>query len=322
MPNTCTPLQAKLIFNTSAGNTAESAQQLAETLTTLQEWYIRPDVFMVRPKSRLKVVAQNAVRAGTKLVIVSGGDGTIEEVAGALVGTSATLGIIPIGTRNNLARSLGIPTDSVADAVALLRDGRRLKIDVGYAKGPQTSRYFLEASAAGLPAALFPAADELQHGHLTRLGDFLAMLVTYPPSHIKLKLDDRHEAEANAHMVVIANMPFMGANFQLAPDVYIDDGLLDVLVFANLSKLDLIGYAMQLASGPPNDSRIGRYRVKQIAIDAEPPMPMTADGVALGQGPLTVEVKRRALSVMGGEACADYLSQALKAKEQKAASSF
>ncbi len=301
--------RAQLIFNASSGRTDDSAQQLLDALTLMQDSGLSVEVHMVRRASELQRVAREAVESGTSLIVVAGGDGTIDEVAGALVGTDATLGIIPIGTRNNLARSLGVPTSSVADAVALLREGKRAKIDVGFAEGSAASRYFLEVSAVGIGPALFPAADEIQRGDLSKIGDFLSTLVSHPPSQIHLALDEDNEATANAHMAFATNMPYLGANFHLASDIAIDDGLLDVYVFANLSKLDLVGYMVQLTTGGPADPRIVHYRVRRVGISSEPPMPTMADGYDLGNGPVSISVKQRALNVIVGSEVDTHLTQ-------------
>ncbi len=295
-------MEAKLIFNPASGNPAESAMQLMELLRHLQTQRIQTEVSLVQPEMDLSALACRAVRAGAQWVIVSGGDGTIESVARGLVGSRTTLGIIPTGTRNNIARSLGIPIDSIADAVALLQTGRRLKIDVGRVSYGRVSRFFLEAGAIGLASALYPSADDIQHGDVTKIGEFIATLVTHAPSEIRLRLDrSRHEITTQAHLVLIANMPFMGANFQIAPDVAFDDHRLDVFVYAHLSKLDLIGHAMQ----PPNttpDARIQRYRARTLAIATDPAMPVIVDGVTLdvGNDPVTMTVQPRGLTVMAG----------------------
>src|SRR5512143_442447 len=136
-------MKAKLIFNPASGNPTESAVQLVELLGHLQTQKIETEVILVQPAQRLHFVARHAARAGAKMVIVSGGDGTIENVALGLMGSKTTLGIIPTGTRNNLARSLNIPTNNIADAVALLRNGRRLKMDVGHVRHRKAGRLFL-----------------------------------------------------------------------------------------------------------------------------------------------------------------------------------
>ncbi len=296
-------MQAQLIFNPAAGNQAESAAQLLDLLRQLQSVSIETQVLIVQPEMRLDAVALKAARAGVKMVIVSGGDGTIENVALGLVGSSTTLGIIPTGTRNNLARSLGIPTANLADAVTLLRKGRRVDIDVGRLRHGRTSRLFLEAGAIGLASALYPSADDIQHGDLGKIPEFISTFVSAAPSQIRLQLGNRRrEILANAHLVLIANMPFMGANFQIAPDVMYDDRQLDVFVYADLSKRDLISQAVFSPSSAP-DERIQRYRVKKISIRTSPPMAVMADGVSLGVGdsPVTVALLPQRLRVMAGQ---------------------
>lgn len=96
-------------------------------------------------------------------------------------------------------------------------------------------------------------------------------------------------------------MPFMGANFQIAPDVMFDDRQLDVFVYADLSKRDLIGHALQSPNSAP-DARIQRYRVKKISVSTSPAMSVMADGVSLGVGdsPVTVTLLPHRLKVMAG----------------------
>jgi diacylglycerol kinase (ATP) len=298
-------VKAKLIFNPAAGNPTESAVQLVELLRQLQMQQIQVEVVLVQPEHRLSAIARSAARAGragAKMVIVSGGDGTIENVALGLVGSQTTLGIIPTGTRNNLARSLGIPTNDIAGAVALLRKGRRLKIDVGQVRHRKASRCFLEAGVIGLASALYPSADDIQHGDLGKIAEFISTLVSAAPSEIRLRVDHhRKEIVTHAHLVIVSNMPFMGANFQIAPDVSFDDRHLDVFVYSDLSKRDLIGQAMQSPATAP-DARIQRFRAKTIAIRTNPAMPVMADGVFLGEGSVTVTLQPHRLRVMAGPA--------------------
>ncbi|MBI5033180.1 MAG: YegS/Rv2252/BmrU family lipid kinase [Chloroflexi bacterium] len=295
-------LKAKLIFNSAAGNPQQSADQLTQLLDHLQVTNIHPDVFLVHPEYDLSAVARQAVNEGYRFIIVSGGDGTIESVACGLVGTRATLGIVPTGTRNNLARGLGIPSNNVAEAVAILRAGERIRVDVGHVQNHDSSRFFLEAASVGLVSALFPSADEIQHGDLGKITEFISTFVSHTPAEIHLRLDDsRQEIITQAHMVLIANMPYMGGNFQIAPDISFDDRQLDVFVYSNLSKLDLIGHAVQVTTAA-TDQRVDRYKAKRISITTNPAMPVLADGVLLKEGQVSVTVRSHALSVMANPA--------------------
>ena len=155
----------------------------------------------------------------------------------------------------------------------------------------------------GLLSALFPAADDIQHGNLTRVGDFLAALVASPPAEMHLILDGKQEINTMCHVVLVSNMPYIGPHFQVGTPASINDGLLDVLLFADLSKMDLLGYAVQVAraGGGPEDERIQHYHVRRVDVDTNPAMPVMADGLALGEGPLRISVQRHALAVMVGE---------------------
>jgi diacylglycerol kinase family enzyme len=295
------PLRAKLIFNEISGRPDESPTQLADILNEMQNWNILSEVYMVHPDSQVTSVVQSAIKGGTNLIVVAGGDGTIDSVVGAMIGSSATLGIIPTGTRNNLALNLGVPC-TIAGAVALLRKGRRLKVDVGKMQHGRSSRWFLEGATLGLLSDIYPFADSIQHGDLTQIGNLLSTVVSSTPSHLRIILEGCKKISINAYMVLIANMPYIGPRFQISPDVSWNDNRLDVFVFSDMSKLDLISYAMQSTSGAIEDTRVKHYRVKRLRIHSDPPMPVLADGMLLDPGPVTALVHPRALAVMGGAA--------------------
>jgi diacylglycerol kinase family enzyme len=118
-----------------------------------------------------------------------------------------------------------------------------------------------------------------------------------------LILDGKHEINTICHVVLVSNMPYIGPHFQVGTPTSINDGLLDVLLFADLSKMDLLGYAVQVAraGGGPEDERIQHYHVRRVDVDTNPAMPIMADGLALGEGPLRISVQRHTLAVMVGE---------------------
>ena len=293
------PLRAKLIFNAIAGQPDESPQQLADILTEMQNSNILTEVYMVHPNSQVEPVVRSAIKRGINLIVVAGGDGTIDSVMGVMIGSSATLGIIPTGTRNNLAFNLGIP-DTLPGAVALLREGRRLKIDVGSVRSGHTRRWFLEDATLGLLSDIYPFADSVQHGDLTQIGNLLSTVVSSTPSHLRMTFEGRKRIDMSAYMVLIANMPYIGPRFQISPDVSWNDNHLDVFVFSDMSKLDLISYVVQSTSGAVEDARIKHFHVKRLTIRSSPLMPVLADGMPLTPGTVTAQIHSRALAVMGG----------------------
>jgi diacylglycerol kinase (ATP) len=292
-------MRAKLIFNPGSGEAGESPVQLMDVISAMQAWKLVPEAYLVEPGVDLPAVVHKSLEQGIRMFVVCGGDGTIDVVAGALAGSNATLGVIPTGTKNNVALSLGIPAD-IPSAIAILRTGRRIKVDLGLVVWGEIKQSFLEVCSVGLFSALFPAADDIQHGNLTRIGDFLSTLVASPPAEMHLVLDGKQEINTMCHVVLISNMPYIGPHFQVGAPTSMNDGLLDVLLFADLSKMDLLGYAVQVASaaGASEDERIQHHHVRRVDIDTNPSMPVMLDGTMLGEGRLRISVQRRALTVV------------------------
>jgi diacylglycerol kinase family enzyme len=293
------PLRAKLIFNPGSGKAGDSPLQLVSILSEMQDQQILPEVYTVRPDSQLETVVRNAIKSGLKLIVVAGGDGTIDSVVGAMIGTDATLGIIPTGTRNNVAFNLGI-TGDIANSVTRLRKGLRLKIDVGQVHFGHSRRWFLEGVALGLLSDLYPMADDLQHGDLTQVGGLLSTLISAAPSRLRMSLDKHKHVETTAHMMLITNMPYLGPHFQISSRVSVKDGWLDIFTFSDMSKLNMISYAMLSQLGSTGNAGVQHYRVKHAKIHSVPRMPVLADGLLLGEGSMSVHVHPGALAVMAG----------------------
>lgn len=292
--------RAKLIFNPSAGAARAKPVKLVDVVHEMQACKLVPETYLVEAGCDLPGVVRDALAQGIRMFVVCGGDGTISAVARTLAGTRATLGIIPIGTQNNTALSLGIP-DDVPAAIAILRSGRRIKVDVGMATCGKISTPFLEVCSVGLVSTLFPSADDIQHGNLARVGDFLSTLAASPPADIHLLLDDGEDIHKLGYVVLVTNMPFIGFHYQLGSVASFKDGLLDVLFFADLSKLDLLGYVFQgMDMNKMEDSRILHYHVRWVDIATHPAMPVMADGSPLGEGSVHIEAQRRVLAVMVG----------------------
>jgi diacylglycerol kinase (ATP) len=301
-------MRAKLIFNPSAGAARASPIEIMDMIQAMQAWKFVPEAFLVEADCDLPGMVQDALAQGIRMFVVCGGDGTISAVAGMLVDARATLGIISSGTQNNIALSLGIPEDIPA-AIAMLRTGCRIKVDTGVVisrrpdgEGGEMSTPFLELCSVGLVSTLFPSADDVQHGNLARVGDFLTTLVSSAPAEIHLVLDGKREVRSLGHVVLVSNMPYFGRHYKIGSATAFHDGLLDVLFFADLSKLELLGYVFQgVGTGNPEDPRVQHYHARRVDIDTKPAMSIMADGNALGEGRVRIEVRRRVLTVMVGK---------------------
>ena len=291
-------MRVKLIFNPTAGANSESPVQLMDVIKEMQAWKFIPEPFLIEPDCDLPGIVRDAVARGIRLIVVCGGDGTVSTAARAVLGTKAVLGIIPLGTRNNIALSLGIPNDIPA-AIAMLRTGYRCKIDIGISTCDKISTSFIELCSVGLFSTLFSTGDDIQHGNIGRIGDFLATLSSTPPSDIHFFLDNKKEIRKSGHVLIVSNMPYVGLHFLVGATDAHYDGYLDVLFFADLSKLDLIGYVLKgPGTSKQEDPRIQHFRVRKAVITTEPAMPVMADGIDIGTGSVSIEVQRHALTVM------------------------
>jgi diacylglycerol kinase (ATP) len=298
------PLPAALIFNPASGAADDGGKFDTRLHEALAGANIQATTFEAKDDGELAAATAHARELGVALVIVCGGDGTIETVANGLVNSGLTLGILPAGTRNNLAASLNIPTD-LAAAAALLRSGTRQAIDAVLATCGGQERWLFELFTAGLLTDVFEDAEALQKGNLGALGDLAAKFVGASPSTLHLTLADdegEHMAiEAEGHAVLAMNTPYLGANFRVADDIRYDDGYLDVFLYAGLNKLELLAQGIAIATDGAPDPRIRRLRARRLTLRADPPVPILVDGVNLGEGTASLQVHRAALKVIVGQ---------------------
>lgn len=295
-------LPAALIGNPGAGSAGEDEGFWGEVCDLLRKVGIEARLYEAQEPAEITAAAAQAREAGLALVIACGGDGTLEMVANELVGTPVTLGILPAGTRNNVAAGLNIPAHLPA-AVSLLRDGRRQAIDMVHVRCGDEERWFLEIFTAGLLSTVFENAEAAQKGNLLALGDLVAKFAGAMPSVLHLTVDEGSGSETLAletHAALGMNMPYLGANFRMADDIVFDDGYLDLFLYDRLNKLDLLAYGLAVMTDGDPDPRIRRLRVRQLTLHADPPVPILVDGVTLGAGPVTMQVHRRALQVITG----------------------
>lgn len=295
-------LPAALIGNPGAGSTGSDGSFWDEVRQLLHQVGIEARLYEVEEPEEITAAAAQAREQGLKLVIACGGDGTLEGVANELVGTPVTLGILPAGTRNNVAAGLNIPAHMPA-AVSLLRDGRRQAIDMVHVRCGEEERWFLEIFTAGLLSTVFENAEAAQKGNLLALGDLVAKFAGATPSVLHLTVDEGDgdkTLQLETHAVLGMNMPYLGANFRVADDIVFDDGYLDLFLYDQLNKLDLLAHGLAVMTDGDPDPRIRRLRVRQLTLHADPPVPILVDGVTLGEGPVTMQVHRRALQVITG----------------------
>lgn len=308
---------ARLIMNPVSGTDEPNPLKLPDIVAALEAEDIRADLAFTKPDESPGLIAQRAVEEGYDLVIVGGGDGTVSEVAKGMIHAPIPLGIVPIGTYNNIARGLNLPLD-LAQACQILGQGQIKSIDVGQAND---EHYFFEAAGVGLDAALFPLGEAIKGGRWGRMLQAFQLTLGYQPQPLVLQFD-RSIAEARVHprlypqflrrkiagrkqfeiralLVVIANLPYYGAGFTVAPSAVHDDGLLTVSIYRKFSKWELVRHFWSISRGQYHyNPKIETYRVATVRISSTAQLPVHIDGRLIGEVPVTFKIVKQALKVM------------------------
>jgi diacylglycerol kinase (ATP) len=251
--------------------------------------------FTTAQQSPTELAAQ-AARDHYDLIVAAGGDGTVSAVAEGLLGADIPLGIVPVGTYNNIARSLNIPSN-LDDALATVVHGQPWRIDSATANGTP----FMEVAGVGLDARLFPVAEEIKSGAWFQIADAVQTLRSYRLRKVQIDLADGSRLETRSLVTLISNMPYFGMGFAIAPAARPDSGQLVLSVFENMTKLQLLAYFAAISNGHEvEEPRITTYQGTQFRITAaaRPAMPVQADGRVIGHTPVTFAVLPRALTVM------------------------
>lgn len=292
--------------------------KLPEIIAAMEAAGIRSDVAFTNSAESPAFIAQQAVQEGYEMVVVGGGDGTVSEVAKGLLYAAIPLGIVPIGTYNNIARSLNLPSN-IAEACQVLAQGQVKAIDVGQANEKE---YFFEAAGVGLDAALFPLGEDIKGGQWGRMLQVIQLTLNYKPTWLRIQFD-RPIAEArqfpalkwqflrrrsvsalrelhlSALLVVVANGPYYGTGFTVVPNAVIDDGLLTIGVFRHFSKWELIRHFWSISLGKYHYSpKLETYRAAEVRLTANTKLPVHIDGHSIGQVPVTLKVLKQALRVI------------------------
>ncbi len=222
------------------------------------------------------VLAREA--AGHRGVVVAvGGDGTVNEVASGLLGSTTALGIVPCGSGNGLARDLGLPM-RVRRALQVVRDGHVTTIDSGEVNG----KAFFCTCGVGFDAQVSHAfAKAGTRGFMTYVRTTIAEYLSYRPSHYRLTIDGETTDE-EAFVIAVCNAAQYGNNAFIAPHASMRDGMLDVTVLHRFSLMSApIVSARLFMRQLDRDRHYSVYRGRNIVIERESEAPMHLDGEAM-----------------------------------------
>ena len=312
-------VSAKLIANPGSGNVSGRGKLLEQVTRSLLERGIKVDVAVAKPKEKAIPIARQAVKDGYKLIIAMGGDDTIEAIIRGIAGSKVRLGMIPVGTANNLAKSLGIPEDP-EEACAIIADGNVRKLDMGrvrVGKKKKNKLDFFELVTVGIAAAVYPDAIHAHKGKRpfsSIRGAIQTVLDHDPNPKMTIQMDDESDVTVESMLAIVSNVPLIGPNMLVDPDASMEDELLDVSVYPNFSKPELLAYFTKVTNeGYTEDGKIQRYRARKIKIKSSPKLEVLADGVMMGKGTVRIKLMPGALWVVAPEAGAGVEKNPLEA---------
>jgi diacylglycerol kinase (ATP) len=233
-----------------------------------------------------------------RAVVAVGGDGTINEVVNGLLGSSMPLGVIPIGTGNDLVKMLDLPANRPLLAAQRLRDAQPRSVDVGVANG----RAFINGLGCG-----FDAQIAVENQRPSRLRGFAVYLVAllralrhYQAPSMRVHFDGQ-TIEQPMLLTTVGNGRCHGGGFWVTPDAQIDDGVFDLCVCAAMRLDEILRHVPKVLRGRHTRlKQVHMARARQITIEAAAPVPVHVDGEILGAAlqRVVVEIRPGAISLL------------------------
>jgi len=288
---------AFLILNPTAGQRKSSGTR-EKVDRALRECALECEIAATEKAGDGVELARQAVLGGYDLVIAAGGDGTVNEVATGLIGTGVTLGILPLGTVNVLARQLRIPMNT-RQAARTIAEGKVRHIDVGCAN----SRYFTLMAGFGFDAevvatVLQPLKDVI--GASAYVIKTLEMLTRCQATEVTLEMP-QETYTGKAYLVVVANSPTYAHKMRLAPYASTDDGLLDVIVFeqAATKRIGFLRQILEIFIRRHVYHRAVRcFKTPRVTVRSSPDIMVQLDGDPTGMTPTEVSIIPHALPII------------------------
>lgn len=292
--------KVRVICNPSSGGGTYDFDQLRDKLDGLE-----PDWVETGGK-------EDAVEAAREwqsgLLIVAGGDGTINDVVNGLgragFPENVTLALLPSGTGNDFAATLTIPEDP-EEAVAVIRQSRVRTLDAARVRSGRAGEPFcINVATGGLGAQISDANDEQfksKWGKLSYLRASLEVSRNFDVREVALTLDGERSM-IRAVNVAVGNCRYAGGGWPAAPRANPEDGLLDVVVIEDIGLKELLTLTPSALAGVDYLGQEGVFstRAREIQVEADPGLVFTVDGEVIGDDPAEFTVLPRALKVIVG----------------------
>ena len=264
----------------------------------------------------MESTTRRLIRGGAKVLLAMGGDGTLQMLANAVLGSDSTwdgaagsdvvLGVLPAGGGNDFARALGLSGNAVAATGAILRGSIRW-VDLARARtGDGRERLYCGGGGVGLDAEAARYAGEASArvpGRLRYVLAALRALRSYAPIKVRAEFPDSALEPVEKKVLVAAalNTPTYGAGLRLAPGASIDDGLLDIVFVEELTAREVAGVVLRWAvSEDLRTRRITRWTASRVKLTTACPGAFQGDGEILGPTPVEIEAVPRAMRILTG----------------------
>lgn len=290
------PQKAALIVNTRS-RTGERA--FFGALDTLQELGVSVGAtYPLRDPTRLPETVQEVVNEGCDLLILGGGDGTVSSVVDFLAENEVVLGLLPLGTANDFARTLEIPVD-LNRACETIARGKVVDVDLGLAG----DNYYVNVASVGLSVGVTQSLSpslKRSVGALAYPAAAMRAFFRHEPFSARLTFPDGELVELERLLqVAVGNGRFYGGGMIVAPQSGIDDHTLDVYAIEMGRHRDLFGVARYLKSGDfiRNES-VSQYQTTCVTLETDPEQRVNIDGEVVANTPETFSVAQNALHVL------------------------
>ncbi|MGB9812585.1 MAG: diacylglycerol/lipid kinase family protein [Thermovenabulum sp.] len=241
-------------------------------------------------------IAKKAYNDGYKIIISVGGDGTLREVVKALAGKDALLGIIPAGTGNDFARTLGIPLD-IEKSLNILKLGSSEEMDLIRCNG----EIFINAAGAGLDAHVADCVNNeirLFKGTFAYIAALIKTLHRFNPQDVEINIDGKI-LKRKAWLVTISNGKYYGGGMMICPTAQPDDGYLDVSIVNDVRKTEILRFLPRVFGGKHITHRAYEtFRGKKVIVKSLTPILVHTDGDIIGVTPKEFEIWPKAINII------------------------
>jgi diacylglycerol kinase (ATP) len=294
------PAPVVVVANPSAGR-GKAGRLIGSVGRRLREAGIDHEVRISSSAEDLEHRAREAAEQGTKVVAALGGDGSVGLAANGLLGTGAALAILPSGTADDFASSIGIR--KLDGAVRAIADANIVPIDVVRVTTGATTRHYVALAGCGFDSEVNEAANAMRI-NLGGTGTYVAALVKtlsrFTPAAFRIELDD--EVVEGPHMlVVVGNSISYGGGMKVTPDASIVDGVLDVCLLRAMSKTAFVRAFPRVFRGTHvSHPAVRMARARRVKVEADRRVMVYADGERVGPAPAVFEVLPGALPVIVG----------------------